>query len=157
QNGEYGIFSNFYGAPIELDGKIWPTSEHYFQAQKFPTRPELQQKIRNLSTSEAAKAGRRRDYPLREDWESVKEDVMMRALISKFTQHEDLRRKLLDTGDAKIVEHTARGRYWGDGGGKGKGRNRLGVLLMRVRDELRREEVEAAEAVSDETNINEQQ
>ncbi|CAG8538374.1 3971_t:CDS:2 [Paraglomus occultum] len=135
QNGEYGIFSNFYGAPIEIDGELWPTSEHYFQAQKFPIRPELQQKIRNLSTpSEAAKAGRRRDYPLREDWESVKEDVMMRALIAKFTQHEDLKRQILDTGDAKLVEHTARDR---------------------VRDQLRKEEVEAEETVCDETKIDE--
>ena len=81
----------------------------------------------------------------------------MRALISKFTQHEDLRRKLLDTGDAKLVEHTTRDRYWGDGGGEGKGRNRLGVLLMRVRDELKREEVEAEEVASNETKIDEQQ
>ena len=37
---EYGFCSNFYKAPINLDGKVWPTTEHYFQAMKFPTRPE---------------------------------------------------------------------------------------------------------------------
>jgi N-glycosidase YbiA len=45
-------------------------------------------------------------------------------------------RQLLETGDARIVEHTTRDRYWADGG-DGSGRNMLGRLLMRVRDELR--------------------
>ncbi|MEO5928954.1 MAG: NADAR domain-containing protein, partial [Candidatus Kapaibacterium sp.] len=45
---------------------------------------------------------------------------------------------LLDTGNAEIIEHTKRDTYWGDGG-DGSGRNMLGLILMRVRDELRGE------------------
>ncbi|CAG8786249.1 7606_t:CDS:2, partial [Acaulospora morrowiae] len=57
--GTYGIFSNFYRFDITIDGKIWPTTEHYFQAQKFPDQPEVQEKIRRLSSpSDAARAGR---------------------------------------------------------------------------------------------------
>jgi hypothetical protein len=84
----------------------------------------------------AARLGRSRKQPLRKDWEHVKEDVMYRAVLAKFTQNDDLRAILLDTGEALLVEHTANDAYWGDGG-DGSGRNRLGHILMRVREELR--------------------
>jgi hypothetical protein len=60
---------------------------------------------------------------------------MEKALIAKFTQHEDLRALLLGTGDAPLIEHTANDDYWGDGG-DGSGANRLGILLMKVRQTL---------------------
>ena len=85
--------------------------------------------------------GRDRKLPLRRDWESVKEKVMLDALRAKFTQNADLKAILLGTGDAVLVEHTARDAYWGDGG-DGSGKNRLGRLLMRLRDELRAVETE---------------
>jgi hypothetical protein len=45
---------------------------------------------------------------------------------------------LLGTGDAEIVEHTENDDYWGDGG-DGSGTNKLGQILMRVREQLRSE------------------
>jgi ribA/ribD-fused uncharacterized protein len=86
----------------------------------------------------AAHLGRSRKFPLRRDWESVKEDIMRQALRAKFTQHPELRELLLATGDAKLVEHTNNDRYWGDGG-DGSGRNRLGLLLMELRAQLQAE------------------
>lgn len=80
--------------------------------------------------------GRSRKLPLRRDWESVKDKVMLEALCAKFTQHEDLKAILLGTGDAILVEHTENDSYWGDGG-DGSGKNRLGQLLMQLREELR--------------------
>jgi ribA/ribD-fused uncharacterized protein len=136
--GEYGCFSNFYRAPIYLDGKTWPTSEHYFQAQKFAGAALVGQIRRASSPSEAARLGRSREHPLRRDWESVKEDIMYRAVLAKFTQHNDLRDILLGTGDATLIEHTENDSYWGDGG-DGSGRNRLGHILMCVRAELRQQ------------------
>ena len=68
----------------------------------------------------------------RSDWESVKDDVMLKALHMKFGQHEKLRRKLLETEEKKLIEHTSNDSYWGDGG-DGSGRNMLGKLLMQVR------------------------
>jgi ribA/ribD-fused uncharacterized protein len=62
---------------------------------------------------------------------------MYEAVLTKFTQYADLREILLGTGDAKIVEHAEKDHYWGDGG-DGSGQNRLGQILMRVREELRR-------------------
>lgn len=60
---------------------------------------------------------------------------MLDALRAKFGQHPELRALLLATGSAELVEHTAIDTYWADGG-DGSGKNMLGVLLMRVRDEL---------------------
>ena len=134
--GEYGCFSNFSAHPVRLKNKIWKTTEHYFQAQKFPDT-EHEEAIRLIdSPMSAARMGRDRKKPLRKDWEIVKDDVMREALLAKFTQHEDLQAILLGTGDAVLVEHTANNNYWGDGG-DGSGRNMLGILLMELRKELR--------------------
>jgi ribA/ribD-fused uncharacterized protein len=133
--GEYGCFSNFSRHAIHLKGKRWPTSEHYFQAQKFAGEPDEEEIRKSARPSEAAAMGRDRKRPLRRDWEAVKEQVMLEALRAKFTQHEDLNAILLGTGDAVLVEQTANDSYWGDGG-DGSGKNRLGHLLMQVRAEL---------------------
>lgn len=126
----------FSAHPIKLQGKTWPTSEHYFQAQKFPGTPHEEAVRKAQTPSEAARLGRDRSKPLRQDWEHVKDDIMREALIAKFTQHEDLKAKLLATGTAEIIEHTKNDRYWGDGG-DGSGKNVLGRLLMETREELR--------------------
>lgn len=133
---EYGEFSNFAAYPITVQGKRWPTSEHYFQAQKFENL-EHQEAIRKTqSPMIAARMGRDRKKKLRRDWESVKVSVMREAVLAKFSQHPELRSLLLSTGDAEIVEHTERDRYWGDGG-DGSGKNVLGRILMEVRDKMR--------------------
>ena len=65
---------------------------------------------------------------------------MYKALVAKFTQHEDLKEQLLETGEKILVEHTKKDNYWGDGGDGGNdtvGKNMLGKLLVRVRNELR--------------------
>jgi N-glycosidase YbiA len=135
---EYGEFSNFARYPIQLKGKQWPTSEHYFQAQKFAEVRD-QDEIRRASTPMlAAQFGRDRKRKLRRDWESVKLGVMREAVEAKFRQHDELRALLLSTGDAKLVEHTENDDFWGDGG-DGRGRNELGRILMSVRDRLRGE------------------
>lgn len=137
-NEPYGEFSNFSPHPVEMDGRIWPTSEHYFQAQKFADT-EHEEAIRQAkSPMIAARMGRSRERPLRPDWEAVKDDVMRRVLYAKFTQHQDLRSLLLYTRDAELIEHTKNDRYWGDGG-DGTGKNRLGQLLMELRTRLRTE------------------
>lgn len=135
-NKPYGFLSNFAPYEIYLKGKIWPTTEHYFQAQKFVNTPH-EEEVRQAPTArEAAEIGRDRRRPLRRDWEMVKDDVMREALYAKFTQHPDLKEKLLATGEVNLIEHTKNDRYWGDGG-DGKGINRLGQLLIEVREKIR--------------------
>ena len=136
---QYGGFSNFSRHPFELDGKQWLTTEHYFQAQKFPGNEAYQEKIRlEKSPMVAARLGRSRAQPIRPDWEQVKDELMKAALLAKFRQNKDIREILLSTGDVQLVEHTKNDRYWGDGG-DGSGKNKLGLLLMEIREKLRQE------------------
>jgi ribA/ribD-fused uncharacterized protein len=136
--GPYGCFSNFSAHGFELDGLWWPTSEHYYQAQKFAgtRRAGL---VRAAATPlQAARFGRVRDKgsPLRRDWEHVKDDVMRRAVAAKFAAHADIRAVLLGTGTEELVEDTTTDEYWGRGR-SGRGRNMLGRILMRTRHRLR--------------------
>ncbi|HVE58712.1 MAG TPA: NADAR family protein [Pyrinomonadaceae bacterium] len=136
-SGEYGCFSNFSRHRLFLKDKVWKTSEHYFQAQKFEGT-KFEEQVRLAPTpKEAANLGRNRKFPFRKDWKEVKDDIMREALQAKFTQNKDLKRILLETGNAELVEHTANDNYWGDGG-DGSGRNILGKLLMEVREELKK-------------------
>jgi ribA/ribD-fused uncharacterized protein len=133
---EYGCFSNFAWYPIKPKGKIWLTSEHYFQAQKFAGSKHEEAIRLTESPKAAAKMGRDRRKSLRSDWEVVKDDIMREAVFAKFTQHAELREVLLSTGEAILVEHTASDCYWGDCG-NGQGKNMLGRILMEVRDRLK--------------------
>lgn len=134
--GEHGGFSNFSPHPFELDGLRWLTSEHFFQAQKFEDQ-EYREKIRaTASPMIAARLGRSRQVKLRNDWEDVKDEVMLRAVRAKFSAHAALRDELLATGDEEIIEQTTRDKYWGCGS-DGQGLNKLGLILMAVRKELR--------------------
>lgn len=141
---EFGCFSNFAPYSIELDGKRWPTSEHYFQAQKFEDTGHREAIRRAQSPMIAARMGRDRKKKLRRDWESVKVTVMRKAVRAKFMQHVDIRAILLATADATLVEHTENDAYWGDGG-DGRGKNMLGRILMEVREELRSDEATKGE------------
>lgn len=133
---DYGFMSNFAPYPFSDGNKIWPTSEHYFQAQKFLI-PEIQEKIRQIaSPMDAALEGRNRQNPLRPDWEEIKDKVMLQALRMKFSQHPEIAKELLATGDAIIIEHTRNDAYWADWG-DGSGKNKLGLLIMQVREEFK--------------------
>ncbi|EOE5650614.1 NADAR family protein [Cronobacter sakazakii] len=134
-NEPYGVFSNFHSTGFSVSEIWWPTVEHYFQAQKFHDEI-LREKIRSLtSPMEAAKVGRSRNYPLREDWELIKDDVMRFAVLKKFSQNDEAKNILLSTGGAELIEHTKNDRYWADGG-DGTGKNMLGKILMETRSVL---------------------
>jgi ribA/ribD-fused uncharacterized protein len=132
----YGCFSNFSAHPFELDGRKWPTSEHYFQAQKFRDEAYQEQIRQTASPMIAARLGRSRSVPIREDWEQAKDDVMRKAVRAKLAAHPDIAQLLLSTGDEELIEATSNDYYWGCGT-KGTGKNMLGRILMEVRTELR--------------------
>ncbi|MGB7414107.1 MAG: NADAR family protein [Thermosynechococcaceae cyanobacterium] len=135
----YGCFSNFSPHPVHLDGYTWPTSEHFYQAQKYQgtDHSELCTKIREAPTAEAAAAlGRGEIAPMRPDWDQVKAQIMYDVVKEKFSRHGDIRAILLSTGDTLIVENSPTDSYWGCGPDQ-KGNNQLGKILMQVRQELR--------------------
>ena len=133
----YYEFTNFYPAPVLVDGKLWPTTEHYFQAQKFIGTPftevisnfQRPQEAFDLSRNPAVSLWRRKD------WEEVKVDVMRKALLAKFTQYRDLQQLLLGTRDRYLIEHSSQDNFWGNGGDD-SGQNQLGLLLMEIRHDL---------------------
>jgi ribA/ribD-fused uncharacterized protein len=128
-------FSNFAPFPIDLDGLRWPTTEHYYQAQKF-TDDELKTKIRKAEKPIIAKnlADKYRDQ-MRADWDAVKDEVMYRAVRRKFELHAELRELLRATGEEAIEEAAPTDYYWGVGR-EGTGQNKLGKIIARIRAEL---------------------
>ncbi len=137
----WGELSNFSQHAVYLYEQIWPTVEHFYQAQKFPDAEQVEQ-IRRASSPTLAKqrAHNLQQHYLRDDWKLIKEKIMREGLHAKFTQHPDLRDKLLSSDDCRLVEHTHQDAYWGDGAGA-LGLNRLGVLLMELRSLLKTDAV----------------
>jgi len=134
--GKYNWLSNFHPAVVTLDGVTFPSVEHAYQAAK--TSPAAREPFRVGSPSLAKHLGRR-VKSLPENWEVDRLQIMEKLLRQKFRAGSRLAGKLLATGDALLVE----GNYWNDtfwGVCRGKGQNHLGLLLMKIRDELREKE-----------------
>lgn len=134
--GDYRWLSNFYPAPIEYEGYVYPSTEHAYQAHKT-LDPVWREKIRGLdSPGKAKRMGKK--VPIRDDWEAIKVQVMSRVLYAKFASHIDLREKLIATGDEELIEGNNWGdTYWGQSP-LGTGDNVLGKLLMQIREHARR-------------------
>ena len=139
--GKYRFLSNFHPSPITFDLEAGdrsirahaPTAEHAYQASKAAAIKDGLTVLNCATPGEAKRAGRR--IRQRPDWEARKTAVMRRVVEAKFRQNPQLARQLLATGDAKLVEENT----WGDtfwGVCHGRGQNRLGKILMAVRDEL---------------------
>lgn len=132
RGGPFSFMSNFYHSPIKINSKIYSTVEHFFQASKATTDTD-HTKIRKAKGPHAAK-NLGRHIKLRRDWETIKYSIMVKALIAKFTQHEYLRKKLLNTGNALIYEDSPYDKEWGWYNGNGK--NLLGKALVDVRKRI---------------------
>lgn len=135
QTDAYSEFSNFAPYGVEFDDEWWPTVEHYFQAQKFLDETYRSKIRRAFKPKDASNLGRTRQVKLRDDWEIIKDDVMLSAVGKKFATHPVPRELLLSTGNEEIVENAPMDPYWGCGP-NGQGLNRLGKILMTVRSEL---------------------
>lgn len=132
----YNCFSNFSPHGFELDGRWWPTSEHYFQAQKFVGTNHVEVIQRAKTPLEAAQLGQDRARPLRSGWRQIKEAIMLKCVLHKFQVHDDIRMILLNTADRLIIEDWPHDYYWSNGA-DGSGKNRMGHILMNVRGILR--------------------
>jgi len=136
----YGAFSNLYRRAFEFEGTMYPTAEHAYQAGKA-RKPEVRAWLLSApSPALLAMAAHGLYYwDIMPGWSTTKFDRMKRILRAKYTQHEDLRDLLLATGTSRLVEtatvDSPVNRLWGEVNGVGQ--NKLGVLLMEVRDELR--------------------
>lgn len=133
---EYGCLSNFSPDPITTpDGRVWLTTEHYFQAMKFDDFAK-QEEIRLKPTPKASKVTARAMQGMKADWNEIRISVMLDALRYKVEQHPWIKEKLLASGDNELVESSKWDSFWGDGG-NGTGLNWLGRCWMQVRKEIR--------------------
>ena len=131
--GEYRFLSNFYPSPLFIDGMRFPTVEHAFQASKTSNTADRQRIALARSPGRAKSIGRK--VRLRKDWEAVKVGVMKRCVELKFLNDEELADRLLQTGNARLIEgNTWNDTFWGVSGGRGK--NHLGRILMQVRAQI---------------------
>jgi ribA/ribD-fused uncharacterized protein len=127
--GDCRWLSNFYPAKVTLDGVVYPTVEHAYQAAKTHNWIERKSILLADTPGKAKRLGGR--ATLREDWHEVKLSVMKGLVQQKFTDP-TLRRLLLATGDEELVE----GNRWNDtfwGVCNGTGLNHLGRIIMQVR------------------------
>ena len=132
-NGEYAFLSNYSTSNFRIDYVLFPTMEDYFQANKADNQNDYLHIAYAPTPGEAKRLGRK--IQLRSDWEEIKDEVMLTGLRKKFANPE-LRNLLLATGDEELIE----GNYWGDtywGVCNGVGQNKLGKLLMQVREEIK--------------------
>jgi len=134
--GKYRFLSNFWSCIIEMDGDVYPSVENAYQAAKCANVDDNyddRRKFLHIKASEAKRLGK--IVKMRPDWDEERLDVMYRLVRRKF-QEPSLKLMLLATGNETIEE----GNWWGDtfwGTVNGVGENHLGVILMRVREELR--------------------
>lgn len=131
--GEYDFLSNFFIHPVTYDETVYVSNEHAYQAAKTLDTDEREVIEMAKTPGQAKKFGR--GATLRSDWEQIKLSVMEDLVRQKF-QDPTLKQKLLDTGTAELIE----GNWWNDtfwGVSNGRGQNHLGLILMKVREELR--------------------
>lgn len=132
----YGCLSNFSRHPIIWQNKIWPTSEALYQAFKF-NNVEIRESIRLASTPKSCKViayKHIRESPemLVPKWDYIKLDMMRVVLRLKYEQHEIVRNKLKESGNAELIEASPFDSFWGYGSDQ-KGLNWLGKLWMELR------------------------
>jgi len=133
-------FANQYPAAVEVNGLTYPTAEHAWQSFKYvDTAPELATKIQKTETVEAALVLLHTEGTdnIRDDWDIIKFDMLLKVQKAKFQQHKVLQEKLLATGERMLVNVDTD--TWGGMsavGGIATGRNHVGKALMQVRQEL---------------------
>ena len=131
--GEHRFLSNMYKVLFRIDGILYFSVEHWYQANKT-TDPDIYESLRKCSTPGEVKA-MGNQIEIRPDWDDIKLDVMYKGVLAKFSQNADLKNKLLSTRGLLVEGNNWNDQYWGVC--NGVGRNNLGKILMRIREELR--------------------
>ncbi len=135
--GEYYMFSNFAAFSVTYRGRLWMTSEHAYQAAKFDDENIITLIHQAPSAYDSKKVAHAHLSKVRDGWETQKIGVMEDIVRAKVAQHCYIREKLLATENRHIVEDSPTDAFWGRGVDN-KGRNELGEVWMRIRQEIRK-------------------
>ena len=138
--------SNWYLSPFDLDGIHYTSVEQYIMYQKCVIFGDLPSAKAILATDDPQKQqsiGQKAKGFIGNVWAGQRQFVAVRGLLAKFSQNEDLKKKLLDTEDAWLVECAHSDTIWACGirlnederfdAAKWRGQNILGFALMEVR------------------------
>lgn len=130
--GEYRWLSNFWPSPIAFNSYAWPTVEHAYQAHKaHPGRlKNVHTKIIEMTPGQAKRYGNTID--IRNDFDMIKLYLMQALQFRKYTHNEELFKKLMDTNGLIEETNTWNDTFWGVC--EGTGENRLGKIIMGIRD-----------------------
>ncbi len=131
---DYEFLSNFYKRKLVYKCVEYHTVEHAYQSEKS-TDPTWKLRCRqNIHPGIIKKESKKID--LIPNWNSLRINIMYECLTAKFEDPE-LRQKLIDTGDILLVEGNWHyDNFWGYCLHRENGKNMLGTLLMRIRDEI---------------------
>ena len=136
-HGETRYLSNFAPAEVVLDGEVFPTTEHAFQAAKTLDKA-AREKIRNGTPGQAKRLGRK--IKIRDNWDEMRLSTMESLLRQKFLTDNEHGKKLMATGTQEIVEGNSwHDQFWGSCDCPEcyeDGLNHLGKLLMKIRADL---------------------
>ncbi len=136
---EHKWLSNFAPCEIHFNGMLFASVEHAYMSAKSNDL-EWKKFCADSNNSAGTVKKKSKEIVLREDWESVKVEVMCQLLEVKFSQ-EPYRGLLLETGDSFIQEGNWWGdTFWGVDLKTNTGENTLGLLIMAIREELEEEE-----------------
>ncbi|MDR1969996.1 MAG: Type 1 glutamine amidotransferase-like domain-containing protein [Candidatus Nomurabacteria bacterium] len=139
---EFYTFDNFSSFAVDYQGRNYPTAEHAYQAAKFwQTAPELAEKIASArSAHETYKLAKTNAYKHPDNWDEIKVSVMEEILRAKVSQNPYVAQKLREAkiSGLEIIEDSPKDDFWGWGSNR-DGRNELGKLWMKLRDELEEE------------------
>ena len=143
QNADWSAFSNFQplATPITAGPWMFCTSEALYQAAKFATRPDVQQRIAEaLTAREAAAIGRTPSLGIDPDWNAQRVHVMRWVIrLKREANAAEIDGLLTATLDRPIVEVSTRDPWWGARpvADRYEGRNVLGRLWMELRHQIR--------------------
>lgn len=130
--GSLDFLSNMYNCTVEYNGCTYRCAESAFQAQKCADEEE-KKLFNHIDGFLAKKYGKK--VSLRKDWNAVRVSIMEEIIREKFLQHPDLARKLAEVEGVISEDNYWKDTFWGVCNGEGK--NNLGKILMKIRDELR--------------------
>lgn len=134
--GPWYAFSNFSSFAVFYNGRDCMTSEHAYHAEKFLDEKIIQEIMAARSAHDAKVIARKYQEFICPDWYVINLRVMEEIVRAKLEQHPYIRKKLLETGDAEIIEDSPRDSFWGRGP-DWKGKNHLGKIWMKLRAELK--------------------
>ena len=146
---ENGHLSNWYMSYFKFDGIEFSSMEQYMMYKKalcFNDRGSADKILETDDVAEIKALGRGISGYDDHYWNGVRQVIVYEGLVAKFTQSEDLKKSLLETGNDILAECAVKDRIWGIGlsmtdpdrqdMSKWKGQNLLGYALMMVRNKL---------------------